>query len=69
MQGIKHADIFYLFGEACRVLGLYEDGEKYLLDALRFEQHSPYVYYSAGLLFQEIQQFKKSVSCFSKLSE
>jgi len=63
-RGIKHSDIFYLFGECCRVLNLYEDGEKYLLDALRFEQHSPYVYYSAGLLYQEIQDYKKSVSLF-----
>ena len=53
VQGIKHSDIFYLYGEVCRVMKNYEESEKYILDALRFEKHSPYVYYS----------FLKSYSC------
>lgn len=64
-QGLYHADIFYLFGEVCRMLKKLEDSEKYLLECLKFEHHSPFVFYSLGLLYQELQEFRYSV-CFFK---
>jgi len=64
IQGVRHSDIYYLFGEVNRIMKVYDDGEKYLLEALLFEKHSPYVFYSLGLLYQEINNFKESVSMF-----
>ena len=66
IQGIKHSDLYYLFGEVNRILKLYENLniEKYFLEALLFEHHSPYVFYSLGLLYQEINNYKESVSMF-----
>jgi len=64
-QGLRHADIYYLFGEVCRILKKLEEGETYLLECLKFEHHSPFVYYSLGLLYQEILQHKYS-NCFFK---
>ena len=65
-QGIFHSDVFYLYGEVCRVVKRPEESEKYLLGSLKFEQHSPYVFYSLGLLYEEIEEYKYSV-CFLKL--
>jgi len=64
VQGVKHSDIYYLFGEVNRIMKVYDDGEKYLLEALLFEKHSPYVFYSLGLLYQEINNYEESVSMF-----
>ena len=63
-QGLAHSDIFYLYGEVCRILKKFEEGEKYLLHCLKFEHHSPYVFYSLGLLFQEMLQYKYSNTFF-----
>lgn len=63
-QGLVHSDIFYLFGEVCRVLKKFSEGEKYLLHCLKFEHHSPYVFYSLGLIFQEMIQYKYSNTFF-----
>jgi tetratricopeptide (TPR) repeat protein len=63
-QGVYHSDIFYLYGEVCRVLKKMEDSEKYLLECLKFEFHSPFVFYSLGLLYQETSQHKYSISLF-----
>jgi len=63
-QGLSHADVYYLFGEICRILKKLEESEVYLLQCLKFEHHSPFVFYSLGLLYQEIEQYKYSVSFF-----
>jgi tetratricopeptide (TPR) repeat protein len=63
-QGLSHADVYYLFGEICRILKKLEEAETYLLQCLKFEHHSPFVFYSLGLLYQEIEQYKYSVSFF-----
>ena len=64
--GIYHSDLFYLYGEVNRILKNFQESEDYLLLALNFELHSPYVFYSLGLLYQEISQFKYS-NIFFKL--
>ena len=66
LNGIKHSDLFYLFGEVNRIFKNYQTSEDFLLLALNFELHSPYVFYSLGLLYQEIEQFKFS-NVFFKL--
>ena len=62
--GIYHSDLFYLYGEVNRILKRFQPAEDYLLLALNFEMHSPYVFYSLGLLYQELSQFKYSNSFF-----
>ena len=62
--GIYHSDLFYLYGEVNRILKHFQPAEDYLLLALNFEMHSPYVFYSLGLLYQELSQFKYSNSFF-----
>ena len=69
MQGVVHSDIFYLYSESCRILKLYEESEKYLIECLQFDQHSPYVYYTGGLLYQETKEYRKSVSLFKHFLE
>ena len=58
--GEYHSDLFYLYGEVNRRLQNYETAEDYLLLALNFEIHSPYVFYSMGLLYQNINQYNYS---------
>jgi hypothetical protein len=64
--GEYHSDLFYLFGEVNRVLENYQNAENYLLLALNFEIHSPKVFYSMGLLYQELKQYDYS-NIFLKL--
>jgi hypothetical protein len=63
-QGMYHSDIFYLYGEVNRILKRLEESEKYLIECLKFEQHSPFVFYSLGLLYQELLNFKYSIWFF-----
>ena len=58
--GEYHSDLFYLYGEVNRILNNYEEAEDYLLLALNFEIHSPYVFYSMGLLYQNLKQYNYS---------
>lgn len=64
VQGLYHADVFYLFGEVARICKKLEESEKYLLQSLKFELHSPFVFYSLGLLYQEMLEFKYSIKFF-----
>jgi tetratricopeptide (TPR) repeat protein len=63
-QGVNHSDIFYLYGDVCRILKKPEEAEKFLLECLRFEYHSPFVFYSLGILYLELEQFPYSISLF-----
>lgn len=58
--GEYHSDLFYLFGEVNRILKNYQNAENYLLLALNFEIHSPKVFYSMGLLYQDLKQYSYS---------
>ena len=64
--GEYHSDLFYLFGEVNRILKNYQNAENYLLLALNFEIHSPKIFYSMGLLYQELKQYDYS-NIFLKL--
>ena len=64
--GEYHSDLFYLFGEVNRILKNYQNAENYLLLALNFEIHSPKVFYSMGLLYQDLKQYSYS-NIFFKL--
>ena len=59
-KGLSHPDLFYLYGETCRKLKIMEDSEKYLILCMNFENCSPYVYYSLGLLYDECGEYKYS---------
>ena len=62
--GIQHSDLFYLYGEVNRIVKQYKIAEDYLLKALKFELHSPYVFYSLGLLYQELKEYQNSNKFF-----
>ena len=64
--GEYHSDLFYLFGELNRILKNYQNAENYLLLALNFEIHSPKVFYSMGLLYQNLKKYYYS-NIFFKL--
>jgi len=64
--GEYHSDLFYLFGEVNRILENYKNAEDYLLLALNFEIHSPFVFYSMGLLYQDLNKYDYS-NIFFKL--
>ena len=61
---IQHSDLFYLYGEINRLIQQYKTAEDYLLKALKFELHSPYVFYSLGLLYQELKEYNNSNKFF-----
>ena len=64
--GEYHSDLFYLFGEVNRILENYKNAEDYLLLALNFEIHSPFVFFSMGLLYQDLNKYDYS-NIFLKL--
>jgi hypothetical protein len=69
IQGLHHADIFYLFGENCRLLRKYSESERYLIESFKFEKHSPFSYYSLGLLYFEFSLFSDALSLFKHFSK
>ena len=62
--GIQHSDLFYLYGEVNRLVKQNKVAEEYLLKALKFELHSPYVFYSLGILYQDLKQYQNSNKFF-----
>ena len=63
--GIQHSDLFYLYGEINRVLRQNNTAENYLIKSLKFELHSPYAFFSLGLLYQDMKQYQNSNKFFS----
>ena len=63
--GIQHSDLFYLYGEINRMLRQNNTAEKYLIKSLKFELHSPYSFFSLGLLYQDKKDYKNSNKFFS----
>ena len=64
LTNIQHSDLFYLYGEINRLIKQYKTAEFYLLKAIKFELHSPYVFYSLGLLYQELKEYQNSNKFF-----
>ena len=62
--GHQHSDLFYLYGEINRMLNQNSVAENYLINALKFELHSPYVFYSLGLLYQDMNNYNNSIKFF-----
>ena len=61
---VQHADLFYLSGEVFRLLGLYEEAQNHLIEALKFNVHPPYVYNSLGQVERELNNIPRSISLF-----
>ena len=68
-KNIAHADIYYLFGEVSRLKGLYDQAIKYLTKATTFQMHSPYVYFSLGLLYIDTGHLIKAKEILSQFAE
>ena len=62
--GIQHSDLFYLYGEINRMLKQNNTAENYLIKSLKFELHSPYAFFSLGLLYQDMKEFQNSNKFF-----
>lgn len=60
-DGLVHADLYYLQGEALRVLERLEEAEEALLAALAMKLHSPYAYYSLGLVYLDQGRMDRAV--------
>ena len=60
LTGEYHSDLFYLYGEVNRILENYQIAEDFLLLALNFEIHSPFVFYSIGLLYKDLNKYDYS---------
>ena len=63
--GIQHSDLFYLYGEINRILRQNNTAENYLIKSLKFELHSPFAFFSLGLLYQDMKQYQNSNKFFS----
>ena len=64
LTNVQHSDLFYLYGEVNRLIKQYKTAEDYLLKSLKFELHSPYAFYSLGLLYQELKEYQNSIKFF-----
>ena len=62
--GIQHSDLFYLYGEINRMLKQNKVAENYLMKSLKFELHSPYAFFSLGLLYQDMNEYINSNKFF-----
>lgn len=50
-RNVQHSDIYFMLGEAYRQLEEFIKSKYYLLECLKFEDHSHSVYRSLGLLY------------------
>ena len=60
----QHSDLFYLYGEINRMLKQNQVAETYLIKSLKFELHSPYAFFSLGLLYQDMKEYQNSNKFF-----
>lgn len=65
-KGIEHSDVFYMLGEVYRQQANLTPAITYLLKALAYQVHSPYVYESLGQCYYQISEYKKSISLLKK---
>lgn len=66
---VKHSDVFYLLGEVQRILGSFQEARKNLLEALRYEVHSYFVYESLGMTYFELGDYANALKLFRKFLE
>ena len=60
-MGTKHADVYYLAGELQRLLGNPDEAEAHLLNAIAMKVHTPYSYYSLGLVFIDLGNYSRAI--------
>ena len=58
-----------MYGEVNRILKNFKESEDYLLLSCNFELHSPYVFYSLGLLYNEIKEYKYAINFFKLFNQ
>lgn len=56
-----HADIYYLAGEARRLLIDFEIAEEHFLNCLSMNLHTPFVYYSLGLIYSHYENYSRAI--------
>ena len=60
-DGLLHADLYYLLGETLRTRERLDEAEENLLSALSMKLHSPYAYYSLGLVYLDQSRLDRAV--------
>ena len=60
-MGTRHADVFYLAGEVQRLLNNPDEAEAHLLNAIAMKIHTPYSYYSLGLVYIDMKDYSKAI--------
>jgi tetratricopeptide (TPR) repeat protein len=63
-KGISHSDVYYLLGEAYRLLENYSKSEEYLFKSLSKKIHPPHAYFCLGKVYQSQQLYKESIQQF-----
>lgn len=65
-RGVEHSDVYYMLGEVLRQSSSISEAIKYLLKALSYEVHSPYVYESLGQCYYKLCEYTKSKQLLKK---
>ena len=65
-KGYQHSDAYFLSGEIDRQLGLNDIAEEKLLRAMTYQVFTPKVFFSLGLIYNERQDYQKSIRCLKK---
>ena len=55
-KGVEHSDVYYMLGEVFKQKNENSEAIKYLLKALSYKVHSPYVYESLGQCYRWIRR-------------
>jgi len=67
-DGYKHSDLFYLLGECYRRVGKLEQANANLVEAMRFEQYTEYVWKSLGLIYLKSGHEQRGIQMLLKFS-
>ena len=57
----NHSDIYYLYGEICRIKGDLKESEKHLLNSIKFTIHPYYSYYSLAIIYFIKKDFQTAI--------
>ena len=65
-SGFYNSDVYYLSAQIDRKLGLVDQAEKKLIKALTYSVHTPYVFFSLSLIFNQTKRHSKAIRCLKK---
>ena len=63
-KGTFHSDLYYIYGELKRLEGDMQEAEFHLKNAMAAKLHTPYAYYSLGLIYMTQNQTQQAILQF-----